>query len=34
MQVIMANLQGEVAMAKLSDLLPRAFTGRCLKRSK
>jgi len=31
-QVIMTNLQGEAAMAKLSDLLPRAFTGRCLRK--
>ncbi len=31
-QVIMANLQGEAATAKLSDLLPRAFTGRCLRK--
>ncbi len=29
-QVIMANLKGEAMAAKLSDLLPRAFTGRCL----
>lgn len=31
-QVIMANLRGEAAMASLADLLPRAFTGRCLGR--
>ncbi len=31
-QVIMANLQGEATMAKLSDLLPRAFTGSFLEK--
>ncbi len=31
-KVVMANLKGEVAMARISDLLPEAFDGSCLEK--
>jgi len=31
-KVVMANLKGEVAMARISDLLPDAFDGSCLEK--
>jgi cytidine deaminase len=29
-QVVMVNLRGDTAIASIEDLLPRAFTGRCM----